>query len=255
MSDTARIAIVTGAGSGIGRAIALRLARDGAAVLGVDRQAEGLAETVGLAPRGRLAPCHQDLTDEAAPAAVMSACAAVFGAPGILVNNAGLGNARSLLDTSDAEFDRYLDINLRTIFRLSRAFLAPPARPCCIVNIASVFGEAGFPGASAYSAAKAGIIGLTRQMAADYAPLGLRVNAIAPGLVATPATADRLANNRRYRALTVDQIPMGRPGTPEDIAGVVAFLCSGDARYICGQTLVVDGGWTATRFLVSDADE
>src|SRR5262249_12476199 len=120
--------------------------------------------------------------------------------------------------------------------------------PRAIVNIASVFGEVGFPGAAPYSAAKAGVIGLTRQMTADYGAQNVRINAIAPGLIATPATADRMANNPRYRALTIDQIPAGRAGTPEDIAAVALFLCSPAASYVSGQVITVDGGWTATRY-------
>lgn len=254
MADTAA-AIITGAGSGIGRAIALRFAREGVPVLAVDRQPGGLAQTIAQAPGHPMQPCLQDLTAPDAPAAIMAACIATYGPPATLVNVAGLGNASSLLETTDAEYDRYMDVNLRTVFRLSRAFLQGCTWPCNIVSIASVFGESGFPNASAYSAAKAGIIGLTRQLAADYAPRGLRVNAIAPGLVATPATADRMANNPRYKALTLDQIPMARPGLPEDIAGVAWFLCGPDAAYVCGQALVVDGGWTATRYMVPAATD
>ena len=103
-------------------------------------------------------------------------------------------------------------------------------------------------GLSLASAAKAAVIGLTRQMTADYAPRGVRVNAIAPGLIATPATAERIENNERFRRLTLGQIPLGRAGTPDDVAGAVSFLCSPDAAYVSGAVIVVDGGWTSTRY-------
>lgn len=242
------IAIVTGAGAGIGRAIALRLHGDGMQVLAVDRNGDGLSTL----PVGEgLAIFTADVTAVEAPASIIDQVVAIFGQPSVLINNAGMGNARSALDTSDVDLDRYMDVNFRSVFRLSRAFVSRTSGPRrCIVNIASVFGSVGFPGAAPYSAAKAAIIGLTQQMTADYTPLGVRINAIAPGLIATPATADRMANNKRYRQLTVDQIPAGRAGTPEDIAGTVSFLCSQDADYISGQTIVVDGGWTATRYVV-----
>lgn len=245
---TQPIAIVTGAGSGIGRAIALRLARDGMKVLAIDRNPEGLES---LPVCGDFSTLVADVTVENAPELIIDTAVDQLGPPTVLVNNAGMGNAKSALDTPDEILDRYLDVNFRSVFRLSRQFVGATGGPGrAIVNIASVFGSVGFPGSAPYSAAKAAIIGLTRQMAADYTPQGVRINAIAPGLIATPATADRMASNTRYRRLTVDQIPAGRPGTPEDVAGTVAFLCSRDADYISGQTIVVDGGWTATRYMV-----
>jgi NAD(P)-dependent dehydrogenase (short-subunit alcohol dehydrogenase family) len=252
----APIAVVTGAGSGIGRAIALRLHDDGFDVLAVDMRPEPLAETLASAnanANGRMSSLVQDVTALGAPGAIIEACLSVGSAPAVLVNNAGLGNAKSAVDTSDEDLDRYIAVNFRSVFRLSRAFAACAGTDGgCIVNIASVFGEVGFPGTAPYSAAKAAVIGLTRQMAADCAARKIRVNAIAPGLIATPATAERMAHAVRYRRLTIDQIPAGRPGLPEEVAGVASFLCSRDAAYVNGAVLVVDGGWTATRFLAEE---
>jgi NAD(P)-dependent dehydrogenase (short-subunit alcohol dehydrogenase family) len=206
-----------------------------------------------LAETALVRACPADVTAADAPRRIFDACRDAWGEAGILVNNAGRGNARSAAETGDADLDAYLDVNLRAVFRLSREFVTRrSAGPGMIVNIASVFGETGFPGAAPYSAAKAGVIGLTRQMAADYGPRGFRINAIAPGLIATPATRARIEGNARFRMLTIGQIPCGRPGLPSEIASVAEFLCSGAASYINGQVLTVDGGWTATRTLAPE---
>jgi 3-oxoacyl-[acyl-carrier protein] reductase len=236
-------AIVTGAGSGIGEAIARAFAEAGGRVLAVDRRPEGLASS------DNIRPFVADVISADAPAAIFEACADAWGEPDALINNAGMGNARSLSETDDEALDAYLDVNLRSVFRLSREMVRRRTDiPRSVVNISSVFGQVGFPGSAPYSAAKAGVIGLTRQMAADYGPHGIRVNAIAPGLIATPATADRMQNNPRFRLLTVDQIPAGRAGEAGEIASVALFLCSPAASYVSGQVIAVDGGWTATRY-------
>jgi len=116
------------------------------------------------------------------------------------------------------------------------------------VNVASIFGMIGFPGTAAYAAAKAGVAGLTRQMAADYGPNGIRVNAIAPGLIQTGMTQKRIADSEWFRGQMTDMTPLGRNGQPEDIAAAAAFLLSDDAAFISGQVLVVDGGWLTTRY-------
>lgn len=240
------IAIVTGAGSGIGAAIADRIAAGGARVLAVDLRADGLARYDGSP---QVATLNADVTAADAPEAIFAACRAEHGEPDVLVNNAGLGNAKPLHQSDDATLDLYLDVNLRSVIRLSRAFVtARGSAERAIVNVASVFGETGFPGVAAYAAAKAGVIGLTRQMVADYGPQGVRVNAVAPGLIATPATAERIASNAHFRRLTVGQIPAGRAGTPEEVAEVVWFLASPAAAYVSGTVLTVDGGWTACRY-------
>jgi NAD(P)-dependent dehydrogenase (short-subunit alcohol dehydrogenase family) len=141
-----------------------------------------------------------------------------------LVNNAGKGQPKSLLDTDDAELDDFLAVNTRAAFRLSRAAMRQfvAAGSGSVVQAASVFGFIGRPGSSAYAASKAALIGLTHQMAADYGPLGVRTNAVAPGLIATPMTQERLDRNPRFRRLMVDTTPARRIGRPEDVAAAVA---------------------------------
>jgi 3-oxoacyl-[acyl-carrier protein] reductase len=244
MRFSGRCAIVTGAAGGIGGATALRLAAEGAQVLAVDRKGEGFPEAPGIRP------LVADVSDRDAPESIVGACREAFGRLDVLVNNAGIGGARPALDTSDADWDRFLDVDLRAVFRLSRAAIpaltAPGGR---IVNIASVFGLVGFPGSCAYGVAKAGVAQLTRQMAADYTPRGILVNAIAPGVIETGMTSRRIATDRWYGTVMIEATPTPYNGRPEDIAGVVAFLCSEDARFISGEILTVDGGWLATRYL------
>lgn len=254
-----RTAVVTGAAGGIGRATALRLARDGATVLAVDINEEGLEETASLAraQETMLGTLLADVTLAGAAEDVISQAEAAFGPLRMLVNNAGIGGAHRAEETDDAEFARFLETNLAAVFRFSRAGVrrmraaihAPGGGGSgAIVNIASIFGMAGFPGGVSYAAAKAGVIGLTRQMAADYGRAGIRVNAISPGLIETDMTRRRLETSPWFRGLMSEMTPIDRYGRPEDIAGAAAFLCSDDAGFISGQTLVVDGGWLATRY-------
>lgn len=243
-----RAAIVTGAAQGIGHAIAMRLLAEGARVLAVDKAEAGLA---ALPASARLATLVQDATADEAPARIVAACLDAFGELAILVNNVGVGNAPGLEETTDELYDFYMDVNLRTTFRLSRAAMpALRASRGAVVNIASSVGLAGYRRWAAYATAKAGVIGLTRQMASEYGPLGVRANAVAPGIIATPQTAARLGT-AEFRARIVSTMPMGVTGTPEDIAAAVAFLASDEARFVTGQVLAVDGGQTSSVF-VSD---
>ena len=166
-----KFAIVTGAASGIGRATTLALSRDGAGVLAVDRDGDGAAETarMGNGP-GRIVAMDTDVTDDAAPAQIVARCGAELGSPDILINNARIRDSRPADETEDDNLDRFLDVNLRALFRLSREgvkAMRAAGRGGCIVNLASIFGITGFRGSSAYSATKAAVIGLTRNMAAD----------------------------------------------------------------------------------------
>ncbi|MDP6707517.1 MAG: SDR family oxidoreductase [Alphaproteobacteria bacterium] len=246
-----RRAVITGAASGIGRATALRFAAEGADVLIVDRDSEGAEETVRLgadAP-GRFETLLADVTDQAAPDAMMAACREAFGPIDILINNAGIGAAKAIDATEDEDLDRFLDVNLRAAFRVARAAVREMrGRGGAIVHLASVFGLMGFPGSSIYSATKAALIGLTQNMAADYGRDGIRVNALAPGSIVTPLSEERLKTNPWFLDALVGSTPMARLGKPEEIAAAALFLSSDDASYVTGQVLAVDGGWSTTKY-------
>lgn len=248
--DKSKVAIITGAGSGIGRGIAEKFLAEGWAVLVVEKRAEALEQFLAenAAFGERMAGMHADVTDRDAPKAIFENCRLKLGPAICLVNNAGLGNAKEALATSDDDWDHYLDINLGGTFRMCRRAIEEMTGGGNIVNIASIFGLVGFRGSSPYSAAKAGVIGLTRQLAADYGPRGIRVNAVAPGLIVTPATVERIESNKWLNLALISTAPLGRAGTPEDIAEAVFFLASAGARHITGVVLPVDGGWSNTRF-------
>jgi len=241
------IAIVTGAGSGIGRATALRFAEAGARVLAVDRVADGLDATLA-ASQGGIEGLVQDVASDDAPELVERACRARLGPPSILVNNAGIGGAKAIDATEDADLDRFIAVNLRAVFRMARMGVRAmlPARRGAIVNMASVFGMTGFVGSSAYSATKAALVGLTHQMASEYGRVGIRVNAIAPGVIRTGMTTKNIESNAWYRAAMMDTTPMDTPGEPDDVAYAALYLASDEAKYTTGAEIVVDGGLTLT---------
>ena len=243
-------AIVTGAAGGIGRATALRLAIEGACVLAVDIKQDALAETIGLADEAQIVPMIADLTDRDAPRTVVNEALDQFGSVDMLVNNAGISgrNRRGGGDIDDQEWEAIIDMNASSVYRMARAALPHLPRPGGrIVNISSVFGLVGFPGSPGYAAAKGAVAQLTRQMASDYAAEGVNINAIAPGVIETAMTTESISNDPWYHDAMIKTSPMGI-GQPDDIAGVVAFLCSDDARYVNGQVIAVDGGWSTTRY-------
>ncbi len=248
-----RAAIVTGAGSGIGQATTRHLIADGIHVLAVDRNAEGLETTAGLAAGGpgRCLTMCRDIALDAAPDEMVTACRDTFGGVHILVNNAGIGASVATHLTTDADLDRFLDVNLRALFRCARAAVTAmrdDGQGGVIIQLASIFGIMGVANSSIYSATKAAVIGLTRNMAADYGPYGIRVNAIAPGMIVTPINRERFETNTYFREMMLNATPLGRAGAPEDIANGIAFLCSDQASFISGHTLVIDGAWSTTRF-------
>ena len=238
-----QVAIVTGASRGIGRAIALELARQGATVIGTatsESGAAGISDALAQAGgKGRGAVLN--VNDAAAADAFIDATVKEFGGLNVLVNNAGITKDQLAMRMKDDEFDAVIDTNLRAVFRLSRAVLRPmtKARGGRIINITSVVGSSGNPGQANYAAAKAGVAGMTRALAREIGSRGITVNCIAPGFIDTDMT--KVLPEEQRTALTA-QIPLGRLGSPDDIAHAVAFLASPFAGYITGTTLHVNGG-------------
>jgi 3-oxoacyl-[acyl-carrier protein] reductase len=235
------IALVTGATRGIGAAIAARLARDGARVIGTATTADGAARiSANLAAHGGRGVVL-DVVKPESIAAVLEDIEAKEGGVGILCNNAGITRDTLLFRMKDADWDAVLDTNLASVFRLSKAVLRGmmKARKGRIVSITSIVALTGNPGQANYAAAKAGIIGFTKSLAREVGSRGITANAIAPGFIDTDMTR---ALGEAQRAALNAQIPLGRLGQPADIAAAVAFLCSPDGAYITGETLHVNGG-------------
>jgi len=238
-----QIAVVTGAGRGIGRAIALKLAAYGADIVAVDLKTEFVQETVAEVQKlGRKAWAVAANVSEAA--SVEAAVAQILKEPGrvdILVNNAGITKDGLLMRMSEADWDAVLDINLKGAFLFTKELSRPllKQRSGRIVNIASVIGLIGNAGQCNYAASKAGVIGLTKSCAREFASRGITVNAIAPGFIQTAMT-DKLSQEQKDAI--IKQIPLASLGQPEDVAEAVLFFASPAARYVTGQVLPVDGG-------------
>ena len=240
----AKIALVTGGGRGIGRAICLELAARGATVIvNYNRSAAAADEVVTqIESAGGVAKSLQtDVSDADQVAEMFKTIVSEFSQVDILVNNAGMTRDNVIMMMKPADFDAVIDTNLRSCWLCCKtaARSMMRKRTGSIINITSVVGIAGNGGQTNYAASKAGIIGLTKSLAKEVAARGIRVNAVAPGFVETDMTAD-LTDDIKDKA--IDAIPLGRMGAPEDIAKAVAFLASDEAAYITGQTLVVDGG-------------
>ena len=248
MLSAQQIAIVTGATSGIGRAAAVRFARAGASVLAVARDTEQLQSVVAEigAAGGTAAACEADVTARTSPDAIVRAALARFGAITTLVNAAGIIGSGNVETTSDEQWDAMMDINVDAPFRLMRA-VAPhlPSTTGSIVNVSSVTGLRAFPGVLAYCVSKAALDQLTRCAALELAPKKIRVNAVNPGVVVSNLHRRGGMTEENYRAFidrSHETHPLGRPGTPEEIADLIYFLASESAGWITGETISIDGG-------------
>lgn len=241
-----RRALVTGANTGIGQAIAVALAHAGADVALAGRSEPGETLAAIKAAGRRTLDIRADLSDTAPLAGVVEQAVDELGGLDILVNNAGIIRRDDLLTFTEADWDAVLDTNLKSLFFLSQAaarHMADQERGK-IVNIASLLSFQGGIRVPSYAAAKSGVAGVTRAMANELAPRGVQVNAIAPGYIATNNTAALQADETRNRQI-MERIPTGRWGRPEDIAGAAVFLASPASDYVTGQILAVDGGWLA----------
>lgn len=241
MSADKKIAVVTGASRGIGQAIARRLAKD-YFVVGTATTEAG-AERIGadINSVGSGAGLVLNVSDPESIASFVKAVNAEYGAPVILVNNAGITRDNIIMRMKDAEWDDVLDTNLSSVFRLTKAFIKgmTKARWGRVINISSVVGSMGNAGQSNYAATKAGLMGFSRSLARELGSRNITVNVVAPGFIDTDMTKE-LPEAQREALLS--QIPLGRLGAPEEIAAVVGFLASDDGAYISGETMQVNGG-------------
>jgi NAD(P)-dependent dehydrogenase (short-subunit alcohol dehydrogenase family) len=246
-----RKALVTGTSYGFGQAIAARLARDGFDVAATDLPGTDLSETVAAieAAGAKALPLELDLRSLDSIGAVASAAIEELGRIDVLVNNAGTLLLKPALEISPDEWRNVMTINIDGSFYMAQQVarhLVETGREGVIINLASTFSVIGVPNVAAYGVSKSAIAGMTRHLAAEWAPYGIRVNAIGPGSTETKIRRELLARNPERRAATLAKIPLQRFGEPDDIAGAASYLASDDARYMTGHLLMVDGGLTIT---------
>jgi NAD(P)-dependent dehydrogenase (short-subunit alcohol dehydrogenase family) len=248
-----QVAIVTGATGGIGFGCAAKLAEAGIAVLATGRDEGKLAHLKDslaekTANQAQVATHAVDLVDDSAPRQITEAAVGRWGRIDFLINAAGVGSPKPLHETDDESLDHFLGLMLRAPFRLVREVLPHMQPGSAIINITSTFAVVGGMRGGAYSAAKGGLTAMTTHIACQYGSQGIRCNAVAPGVIQTPMTEHRL-QDERFRRINIELTPHQRLGTVEDVASTVAFLCSPGGTFINGQTIVVDGGWSSTRYL------
>jgi len=244
---TGKIAVVTGSGSGIGQAIAERLAQDGATLI-VDyvthpEEAQGTVDKI-VSAGGKAIMLQADVTSLTDTARLIDDAWQQLGGCDILVNNAGIEKSANFVDVTEADFDSVMNVNFKGAFFLTQAFvrkLVAAKRPGRVINISSVHEDMVFPHFSTYCASKGAMRMLMRDLCVELGPLGITVNNIAPGAINTPINASLLADKPKLDALLAN-IPLGRLGKPEEVAGVAAFLASDDGAYVTGSTYFLDGG-------------
>lgn len=247
---TDKVALVTGAASGIGRATALRFAEEGATVAVADFDDDGGAETVRLVEEvgGDAAFFHVDVSDEAAVESLVAAVTEEFGGIDVAHNNAGIeGESGPVTDQSVENWERVIDVNLQGVFLCLKHEIPAIAERGggAIVNTASVAGLVGAAGLSPYYASKHGVVGLTRSVAVEAAEQDIRVNAVCPGVIDTPMVERFTRGDEETLAATVEPQAMKRLGDPEEVADAVVWLCSDHASFVTGVAMPVDGGYTA----------
>ena len=250
-----KAAIITGAGSGIGLATAKAMHDMGMAIVGVGRSQNKLdsMEAV-LGNSDRVATISADITAKDAPQKIVDFTLERFGQINFLINNAGVGSPKPLHETDDETLDYFIDIMLRAPFRLARDVIGHMKDGDAIVNITSTYAQIGGRRGGAYSAAKGGLRSLTEHMACEYGPQGIRSNCVAPGVTMTDMVKERMSDKKFVRT-NVQTTPFPRLGTAEQVAATIAFLCSPGAGAINGQTVVVDCGWTTTKYLAPEVLE
>jgi NAD(P)-dependent dehydrogenase (short-subunit alcohol dehydrogenase family) len=241
-----RVAIITGAASGIGLACAQRFAKEGATVVGVDRNA--CDDWASVEAHGGKTQFHQlDVTDGAAQNAVAAQTVEAFGRIDVMVTAAGVGDGGPVGMIEEEAWDKVVDINLKGTFLSIKSVLETMTaqRSGSIITVASVEGINGTEGGSAYNASKGGVVLLSKNVAIDYGRMGIRCNAICPGFIDTPLLNEVMGLMPEFREDVVRETKVGRLGKPEEIAGAALFLASDDSAYVTGHALVVDGGYTA----------
>jgi glucose 1-dehydrogenase len=250
MKLSQQVAIVTGATQGIGLACAKRLLAEGASVMLVDIKPEGADVAAELGEQARFFAA--DVSQKADVDAMVAATLAAFGRIDILVNNAGVTHAADFLDLTEDDFDRVLRINLKSMFLCGQAAAREMVKHerGCIINMSSVNAELAIPNQVPYVVSKGGINQLTKVMALNLAPFGVRVNGIGPGTILTELAKQAVLSSPEARNTILSRTPLGRCGEPEEVAGIAAFLASADASYMTGQTLYVDGGRLALNYTV-----
>lgn len=247
------VAIVTGASSGLGDAIARRLAAGGFRIVAVARRQDRLESLAReLAPVTETRVCAVDVTAGDAPERAVDLATSAFGRLDCLVNNAGSGKWASVTETSDAMLDEVIDVSLKAPFRFCRAALRVMGRGSSIINVGSTFGLLGGLDGGIYCAVKAGLVGLTQTVAVQYGPRGIRCNLVAPGVIKTDMTR-AYWDAPAFQRLNQEMTPFDREGTPEDVANAVHFLACEQGGYVNGQTLALDGGWSTTKYLSREA--
>ena len=244
-----KVAIITGAGSGIGLGTAHKLHAMGMALVGVGRDPAKLANLeAAIGDPAKVATLAVDVTGKDAPQRIVAFALERFGRIDFLINNAGAGSPKPLDETDDDMLDDFLDLMLKAPFRLAREVIPHLQPGSGVVNVTSTFAMIGGKRGGAYSAAKGGLKSLTEHMACEYGPRGIRSNCVAPGVTMTDMVRHRLADET-FQRVNVETTPYPRMNEVDDVASTIAFLCSPGAEMINGQSITVDGGWTKTKYL------